>query len=125
MAIWSKQCRIAISALMPRRLRPHDSDRMSISYKAIYAADRIATYATQQGWRAEASKLLIEVLHRGEIARGDAGAITGLGERTARALLSQLIQERVLGSDTEKWPVSLRFPVRALDVLFPRLVLES
>lgn len=88
-------------------------------------AARIAAYASQQGWRPEASRLLIEVMHRGEIARGDVDAITGLGERTARALLSQLIQERVLGSDSEKGPVSLRFPVKALDVLFPRLFLES
>lgn len=88
-------------------------------------AARIAAYASQQGWRPEASRLLIEVMHRGEIARGDVDAITGLGECTARALLSQLIQERVLGSDSEKGPVSLRFPVKALDVLFPRLFLES
>lgn len=98
---------------------------MSEMFALDTLAARITAYATQQGWRAEASKLLIEVMHRGEIARGDVDAITGLGERTARALLSQLIQERMLGSDSEKGPVSLRFPVKALDVLFPRLFLES
>ena len=86
---------------------------------------RLKRYAAQQGWRPEAATLLTEILHRGEIARGDAEAITGLKERTSRALLSQLIQERILGSDSEKGAVSLRFPVSALDVLFPRLFLES
>lgn len=86
---------------------------------------RLKRYAAQQGWRPEAATLLTEILHRGEIARGDAEAITGLKERTSRALLSHLIQERILGSDSEKGAVSLRFPVSALDVLFPRLFLES
>lgn len=75
--------------------------------------------------RAEAATVLTEVLHRGEIARGDVQAITGLKERTARVLLGQLLQARLLGSDSEKGPVSLRLPVNALDVLFPRLFLAS
>ena len=50
-------------------------------------SDRLRKYADYKGWRSEAAVLLIEVLHRGEIARGDADAITGLGERTARTLL--------------------------------------
>ncbi len=86
---------------------------------------RLKAYAAQQGWRVEAATLLIEVMHRGEIARGDVEPITGLKERTARALLGQLIQARMLGSESEKGAVSLRFPVDALDVLFPRLFLES
>jgi len=69
--------------------------------------------------------LLIEVLHRGEIARGDADAITGLGERTARTLLGDLLKDRILGSTSEKGPVSLRFPVDALDLLLPRLFTEA
>lgn len=86
---------------------------------------RLKSFAEQQGWRAEAATLLIEVMHRGEIARGDAESITGLGERTSRTLLSKLLHEGLLGSDSEKGAVSLRFPVRAVDALFPRLFLES
>jgi Fic family protein len=84
-------------------------------------AQRLKQYARIQGWRAEADKLLVEILHRGEIARGDAEVITGLKERTSRDLLSQLLAEGILGSDSQKGPVSLRFPVKALDVLFPQL----
>jgi Fic family protein len=86
---------------------------------------RLGRYAEEQGWRPESVGLLIEVLHRGEIARGDAAVITGLRERTSRALLSTLLADGILGSETPKGPVSLRFPASALDRLFPRLFPES
>jgi hypothetical protein len=82
-------------------------------------------FFSTEGRRAEAGALLTETLHRGEIARGDAASITGLGERTARALLGTLVDHRLLGSDSPKGPVSLCFPVSALDVLFPRLFPEA
>ncbi len=84
-------------------------------------AERLKRYAQLKGWRPEASKLLLETLHRGEIARGDAAPITGLGERTARDLLGELVRDGVLGSAREKAPVGLRFTVEAQDVLLPRL----
>lgn len=52
---------------------------------------------------------------------GDAEVITGLKEHTSRDLLSLLLAEGILGSDSQKGAVSLRFPVKALDVLFPQL----
>ena len=55
------------------------------------------------------------------MARGDAERISGLKERTARALLGALITDGILGSDTPKGPVSLRFPVHSVEILFPRL----
>ncbi len=65
--------------------------------------------------------LLAETLHRGELDRGAAPAATGLPERSARRVLQAVLQAGLLGSDTPKGPVSLRFPVETLDVLFPRL----
>lgn len=88
-------------------------------------ANRLRHYAGLAGWRPEASKLLVEILHRGEVARGEAAAITGLGERTARTLLGDLLKDEILASASEKGPVSLRFPVKSLDVLFPRLFPET
>tara|TARA_R110002051_G_C8750349_1_gene500147 strand:+ start:2472 stop:3677 length:1206 start_codon:yes stop_codon:yes gene_type:complete len=82
---------------------------------------RLERYANLKEWRPEAAKLLREVLHRGEILRGDVESITGLRERTARDLLKLLIEDGVLGSPSEKGPVALRFTVDARDVLFPRL----
>ena len=45
--------------------------------------------------------------------------------RTARDLLSALVSDGILGSDSPKGPVSLRFPLDAVEVLFPSLFPES
>lgn len=82
---------------------------------------RLERFATLKEWRPQAAVLLQEVLHRGQIARGDVAAITGLGERTARDLLKMLLEDGILGSSSDKGPVALRFTVDARDVLFPRL----
>lgn len=84
-------------------------------------AERLKAYASSNNWRSKASILLIEIMHRGEIARGEAEAITGLKERTSRDLLGVLLADGIVGSDSQKGPVSLRFPVKALDILFPQL----
>ncbi len=68
-----------------------------------------------------AAAIAVEVLHRGEIARGQASQITGQSERASRQALRALIDAGLLRSDTSKGPVSLRFPIEAADVLFPRL----
>jgi hypothetical protein len=75
----------------------------------------------RDGLRIEAARILDEILLRGEMARGDAERISGLKERTARALLGALITDGILGADTPKGPVSLRFPVHSVEILFPRL----
>ena len=71
--------------------------------------------------RPEAAKLLQEALIRGRFERGEAPRITGLPERTARRVLNDVTSGGLLASDSPKGPVSLRFPVDALDALFPRL----
>jgi Fic family protein len=73
----------------------------------------------------EAARLLTEALVRGEFERGEAPRITGLPERSARRVLNDCLSEGLLGSDTPKGAVSLRFPDAALDALFPRLFGEA
>jgi Fic family protein len=73
----------------------------------------------------EAARLLEQALLRGEFERGDVARITGLPERTARRVLGDVIAAGLLSSDTPKGPVSLRFPIDALDILFPRLFPET
>ena len=73
----------------------------------------------------EANNLLQEALIRGEFERGEAQRITGLPERSARRILNSVIKQGLLGSETPKSPVSLKFPAESLDVLFPRLYLEN
>ena len=88
-------------------------------------AGRLAHHAQRAGRRPEAGTLLVEIFHRGEIARGEAQTITGLGERTARDLVGELLRDGLLGSSSEKGPVSLQFPSVSADVLFPRLFPET
>jgi Fic family protein len=71
--------------------------------------------------RPEAFRLLEHALLRGAFPRGEAARIMGVGERLARSALAQLINHGLLGSDSPKGPVSLRFPTSAAERLFPQL----
>lgn len=73
----------------------------------------------------EAARLLDEALRRGEFDRGEGQRITGLPDRTARRLLSDLTDLGLLASDSPKGPVSLRFPTDTLEQLLPRLYPET
>lgn len=75
--------------------------------------------------RPETARLLDETLMRGEFERGEIARITGLPERTARRVLNEAIKEGLLASETAKGAVSLRFPAEALEILFPKLFLET
>ena len=87
---------------------------------------RLTRYVARSGsLRPETARLLRETLIRGQIERGEASRITGLPERTARRVLGNVIDEGLLASATPKGPVSLRFPVDALERLFPRLYPEN
>ena len=86
---------------------------------------RLKRYVEREGLKPEAFRILDEVLVRGEMPRGEAERVTGMKERSARALLAGMVEDGILGSDTPKGPVSLRFPVKAVDVLFPRLFPET
>jgi len=83
---------------------------------------RLRTYTQRSpSLRPESAGLLQEALIRGEFERGEITRITGLPERSARRVLNEVIQLGLLASDTPKGKVSLRFPVHALEDLFPRL----
>jgi Fic family protein len=73
----------------------------------------------------ESVRLLEEAFIRGEFERGEIARITGLAERTARRVLNDVIATGLLASDTPKGAMSLRFPVDALEILFPRLCPET
>jgi hypothetical protein len=69
--------------------------------------------------------LLQAALTRGEIPRGEAAAITGLGDRMGRAILSGLTHRGLLKSDTPKGPVRIGLPTDDVDRLFPKLFYEA
>lgn len=89
-----------------------------------HLAERLKLYVERQSLKPESFYILERVLLYGDMARGEAERITGLKERSARMALAGLVQNGILGSDTPKGPVSLRFPSQAVDILFPRLFAE-
>ncbi|GAB6039927.1 Fic family protein [Endothiovibrio diazotrophicus] len=71
--------------------------------------------------RAEAGALLAETLLRGELPRGEAARVSGLGERTARTLVSELLREGLLESASHRAPLTFTFSAATIEYYFPRL----
>jgi Fic family protein len=71
----------------------------------------------------KAGSILEAVLYRGELPRGDAGAVVGTGERQARRIVAALVDKGVLASDNPRAPLRLLFPAtlagRWMPGLFP------
>lgn len=74
---------------------------------------------------AEARHLLVGALLGGSVARGEAPRMAGVSDRSARRILSQLVREGLLVSDTPKGPVRLGFPVSVVGFYFPHLLPEE
>jgi Fic family protein len=87
--------------------------------------ERLRVYVQRRGFRPEALHILEQVLQRGDLPRGEASRVSGLRERSARELLAMLVLDGILGSDTPKGPVSLRFSLDAIEILFPNLFPET
>jgi Fic family protein len=79
----------------------------------------------KQVLKPEAAYLLQEALLRGQFKRGEAARITGLPERTARMVLTSLVKEGLLVSDTPKGPVYLRITSQTAYYWFPGLFPEK
>jgi Fic family protein len=88
---------------------------------ARYVGLRAAGMAPGGTLHAEAASLLRDVAVRGEVARGEAGRITGMAASEARKVVSGLVKERLLVSDSPKGPVRIGLPAHAVPYLFPDL----
>lgn len=97
---------------------------MSDLYDLDRLLSRLNRFVVERGLRDGSMALLEEALLRGEFERGDAERIARLPARSARRVLTDLVEHGLLNSETPKGPVSLRFPVSALDILFPALFVE-
>ena len=75
--------------------------------------------------RKEAIMPLHHIFLAGIINRGEFLQMTGLGERTARTLLSRLIEIGLVKSKNHKSPVQFAFPLNALQFLLPNLYPEA
>ena len=77
------------------------------------------------GFRPEATRLLRTILAQGPVPREEVEAITALGDRTARRMVSTLLGEGLLASPTPRAPLSLRFPAHVVPYVFPDLYGEN
>ena len=75
--------------------------------------------------REEATIPLYHLFLAGPTPRGEFQQMTGLGERTARSLLSRLIETNLVTSTSHTAPVQLAFPLDALQFLLPELYPEA
>lgn len=78
-----------------------------------------------KGIREEAIVPLFHMFLAGPMARGEFQQMTGLGERTARSLLSKLIETGLVVSQGHTAPVQIAFPLDALQFLLPELYPEA
>lgn len=74
--------------------------------------------------RREAILPLIHVFGLGPVTRGEFAQMTGLAERSARTLLSKLLADKLLVSDSPHGPVRFGLPLDSLNLLFPSLYPE-
>lgn len=79
----------------------------------------------EQYLRPEAKYVLAEVMIRGEIPRGEVQRVSGLGERTARDLTSQLESEEFVTSKSHRSPLRFNIPSKAVGYYFPKLYPEG
>lgn len=75
--------------------------------------------------RIEAKYVLSEIMMRGEIARGEVKRISGLEERTARDLTSQLEREGLIKSTNHRAPLQFNIPSKVVGYYFPSLYPEG
>jgi Fic family protein len=75
--------------------------------------------------RRELTLPLYHLYLAGPTKRGDFLQMTGLGERTARGLLSNLLETGLVTSPNHKAPVQFAFPLDSLQFIFPNLFPEA
>ncbi len=72
-----------------------------------------------------AEDLASAVLRFGQLDRGDVHTVLKTSERTARNVVSRMVQEGFLRSATPKGPLRIAFPLDCRDRLFPNLFADA
>lgn len=87
--------------------------------------DRMARFCAERrlllGRDERAAPLLIEALFKGRLRRAEAGTLTGLGERAARAIVAECVEDGLLTATSSRADLTPRYPVYAAAYLFPHL----
>jgi transcription initiation factor IIE alpha subunit len=69
----------------------------------------------------KAIQILETILYRGEIARGEIAEILNTSDRHARRLISPLLEQDILVSNSPKSALKLAFPARLISRWMPGL----
>jgi Fic family protein len=93
-------------------------DQVAFMNNLLELENRITAYIQRRATLNEidptSAFLLVDVLVRGEVARGEASRITGKPERTARRIVRILLEENLLTSGTPKGALRIGFPTKAI-----------
>ena len=89
-----------------------------------YVRDRAKERGAPNPLDPRVGKLLKALFMQGEIPRGEARNVLGMearSERQARRIVSQLVKEGLVQSDSHKAPLRIAFPTHVLSFYFPEL----
>jgi Fic family protein len=78
-----------------------------------------------KNYREEAVLPMHHVIAVGPVSRGDFNRMLGLGERSGRTVIAQLLKDGLLVSDTPKGDLRIGLPLDALNILLPNLYPEA
>jgi Fic family protein len=90
-----------------------------------HVKDRVARFCAERrlimGRDERAAPLLMEAMFMGRLERGAAGRLLGLGERAARIVVAECVDDGLLTSTSTRADLTPVFPVYAAAYLFPHL----
>jgi Fic family protein len=90
-----------------------------------HVKDRVARFCAERklvmGRDERAAPLLIEAMFMGRLERSETGRLLGLGERAARKVVSECVDDGLLTATSTRADLTPVFPVYAAAYLFPHL----
>jgi len=98
---------------------------MTARLQIEHVKDRVARFCSERklvlGRDERAAPLLIEAMFMGRLERGAAPRLLGLGERAARAVVAECVEDGLLTAPSHRGDLTPVFPVYAAAYLFPHL----
>jgi len=98
---------------------------MAARLQIEHVKDRVARFCAERrlvlGRDERAAPLLVEAIFMGKLERGAAPRLLGLGERAARAVVSECVDDGLLVAPSHRSDLTPEFPVYAAAYLFPHL----
>lgn len=98
---------------------------MSTRLQIDHIKDRMGRFCAERqlvmGRDARAAPLLLEAMLMGKLERGVAPRLLGLGERAARKVVAECVEDGLLVAESHRADLTPRYPVYSAAYLFPHL----